>query len=217
MFFLFFLCSWSDLPQTWLPKSQQWNGHKWGGAYSPVHTPVNIFTSHKVEASPAWQLSHSAAHWLLTTIGPNKTVPPPPRATKTTKLSTIKPAGGIVSDMSRWTLPLFKDPERLQMHRSGGPRRLFQLASPQATFSLFRLLLRMFHHTCWGFPLHFQPICPNMTPLLSLMRHQTGNKCVLNLTLTRTDMWPTKMTKHRHMDSWNPHLFILLLLLVWAC
>lgn len=149
-FLMFLIRLASDL---WLPKSHQWNGHK----HTPVHTPVN--TSRSVDASLAWQLSHSAAHWLLTTIGPNKTMPPPPRATKTTKLSAIKPAGVTVSDMSRWTLPLFKDPEHLQMHRSGGPWRLFQLASPQATFSLFRLLLRTFLHTCWGFPLHFQPIC----------------------------------------------------------
>lgn len=96
------------------------------------------------DASLARQLSHGAVHWPLKTIGPNKTMPPPPRPAKPTKPSTIKPAGVTVSNTRRWRPPLFPHPE---MHQSGSRRRLFRSASTHTRFSIFRLLLQTFRHT----------------------------------------------------------------------
>lgn len=167
----------------WLPKSHQRSAHKWGGVQTdtgvlfirthfppsfPGWKPLRVCTLHEhlhiprgrmfwEDASLAWQLSHGAADWPPKTIGPNKTVPRPPRAKKQQNppqwslpgwgCQTRRDEGGHCFNTLRF---ISLKANYISLDQRPPTRRFL--------FSDHRCRLSFTLETCWRSMLHLQPI-----------------------------------------------------------
>lgn len=121
---------------------------------SQVETPEGVYApwtsshparSHVLRRCLSGMAAESRRRWLAAENNRPKqnSAPTSPRK-KTTKPSSMKPAGVRVSNTKGWRRPLFQHPE---IHQSEGQLHLFRSASTHTPFSLFRPPLQTFLHT----------------------------------------------------------------------